>query len=119
MSKDRIFDNSGFGGEHKLVPVLPVNGIIAQLSPSEREKILSNYDLKSFAKIFEDEDMMTTIDSFLSHGMNISATARELYMHRNTLTYRLNKIKADTGLDIREFDKAVTFEILRSLYKSK
>ena len=62
---------------------------------------------------------MSTVDSFLEHGMNVSETARKLYMHRNTLIYRLNKIRKVTGLDIRVFDMAVTFEILRSLYMLK
>ncbi len=62
---------------------------------------------------------MATVDCFLENGMNVSRTARILYMHRNTLIYRLNKISAETGLDIRVFDMAVTFEILRSLYELK
>lgn len=119
MSKDKSLTKNQFGADRKLVQVLRVDGIIAQLPLAVREKMLSNYDMKRFARIFEDEDMMSTVDSFLSHGMNVSATARGLYMHRNTLTYRLNKIKAETGLDLREFDKAVTFEMLRALYKTK
>ena len=51
--------------------------------------------------------------------MNVSETARVLYMHRNTLIYRLNKISNETGLDLRKFDMAVTFEILRVLYELK
>ena len=43
--------------------------------------------------------------------MNLSDTARQLYIHRNTLVYRLEKIKKLTGLDLREFDDAITFKV--------
>lgn len=90
--------------------------VLAQLTKAQRERIISGYDIKNLARIFEDEDTMTTIESFLENGMNVSETSRRLYMHRNTLMYRLNKIRSVTGLDLRRFDMAVTFEILRSLY---
>ncbi len=98
---------------------ISLSEVVLKLSKAQRERLVSGYDLKSFARIFEDADLMATVDSFLSHGMNISETARNLYMHRNTLMYRLNKIRNDTGLDIRDFGMAVTFEILRTLYKLK
>ena len=51
--------------------------------------------------------------------MNISLTARNTYMHRNTLMYRLHRIRQITGLDLRNFEMAVTFQILYFLYKNK
>ncbi len=98
---------------------IPLPLIVSQLSKAQRERLIAGYDVKNFARIFEDGDTMSTVDSFLEHGMNVSETARKLYMHRNTLIYRLNKIRKVTGLDIRVFDMAVTFEILRSLYMLK
>lgn len=86
------------------------------LGKSRREELLSVYDLKKFAKIFEDESMMETADTFISCGMNVSAAARKLYMHRNTLMYRLKLIYKKTGLDLRDFDMAVTFRMLHILY---
>ena len=71
------------------------------------------------ARVFEDRETMATADSFLENGMNVSETARKLYMHRNTLMYRLNKIRALTGLDLHDFDMALTFKILRALYELK
>ena len=96
-----------------------ISELISRLDKASREKLIAGYDLKSFAKVFEDADSMTTVDNFLKYGMNVSETARRLYMHRNTLIYRLNKIQNVTGLDIRMFEAAVTFEILRSLYEQK
>lgn len=105
--------------EGKEVKNIPLSEIISCLSKAQRERIISGYNLKNFARIFEDKEIMTAVDGFFSYGMNVSETARMLYMHRNTLIYRLNKIKKKTGLDIRIFDMAVTFEILRNLYEHK
>lgn len=59
-----------------------------------------------------DEEMITTIKSFFDNGLNISETARQLYVHRNTLIYRLEKIEKTVGLDIRNFDNALTYKIV-------
>ena len=98
---------------------IPLSDIISQLSKAQRERLISGYDLRSFARIFEDDETMATVDGLFRNGLNVSATARALYMHRNTLIYRLNKIQSLTGLDLKNFDMAVTFEILRSLYELK
>lgn len=93
--------------------------IVSCLTKSQRERLISGYDIKNFARIFEHGDLMLTVDCFFENGMNISETARKLYMHRNTLIYRLNKIKKTCGIDLRNFDMAVTFQILRVLYEQK
>lgn len=58
-----------------------------------------------------DEEELTTVFSFFENNLNISETARQLYVHRNTLVYRLEKIERKTGLDVRRFDDALTFKI--------
>lgn len=68
-------------------------------------------------ELFEDEDMITTAEAFLENSLNVSETSRNLYMHRNTLMYRLDKIERATGLNIRNFSDAVTFRIISILYK--
>ena len=93
--------------------------LTACLTKSQRERLISGYDLKNFARLFEHSDLMLTVDAFFENGMNISETARKLYMHRNTLIYRLNKIQKSTGFDLRNFGMAVTFQILRILYEQK
>ncbi len=93
--------------------------VIATLPKSVREKLAEGFDMKCFAKVFEDADMMSTIDSFLENGMNVSQAARTLYMHRNTLIYRLNSVKRLTGLDLRNFEMATTFMLLHYLYLLK
>ena len=52
-----------------------------------------------------------TINKFFENNLNVSETARKLFVHRNTLVYRLEKIKKLTGLDLREFDDAITFKV--------
>lgn len=63
------------------------------------------------AKLFN-EEMLQTIDMFFRKDLNLSDTARQLFIHRNTLVYRLDKVQRLTGLDLRHFDDAVTFKIL-------
>ncbi len=58
-----------------------------------------------------DEETLTTINKFFENSLNVSETARQLYIHRNTLVYRLEKLQKSTGLDIRKFDDALTFKI--------
>ena len=64
-----------------------------------------------------DEEMLTTIDQFYANSLNVSKTSRELYIHRNTLVYRLEKLKNLTGLDILNFDDAITFQIALMVMK--
>ena len=57
------------------------------------------------------EETTTTIQKFFENNLNISETARQLYVHRNTLVYRLERLEKVIGLDIRKFDDAMTFKI--------
>ena len=57
-----------------------------------------------------DQETLFTIHKFFENNLNVSETARKLFVHRNTLVYRLEKIKKLTGLDLREFDDAITFK---------
>jgi carbohydrate diacid regulator len=61
--------------------------------------------------------MLDTAEEFLLSSLNISETCRKLYMHRNTLLYRLDKIQEATGLDIRTFSDAMLFKTIAVLYK--
>ena len=58
-----------------------------------------------------DEELLSTINRFFKNSLNISETARQLYLHRNTLVYRLERVQKMTGLDIRNFEDALTFRI--------
>ena len=69
------------------------------------------------ARLFN-EEMLYTIEMFFKKDLNLSDTARQLYIHRNTLVYRLDKVQRQIGLDLRKFEDAVTFKILMELKKS-
>ena len=58
-----------------------------------------------------DEETLTTVNKFFDNNLNVSETSRQLFVHRNTLVYRLEKLEKATGLDVRTFDDALTFKI--------
>ena len=58
-----------------------------------------------------DDETLTTINKFFENNLNVSETSRQLFVHRNTLVYRIEKLQKSTGLDIRVFDDALTFKI--------
>jgi len=64
-----------------------------------------------------DEETLTTINKFFENSLNVSETSRQLYIHRNTLVYRLDKIQKSTGLDLRVFEDAITFKIALMVVK--
>ena len=64
-----------------------------------------------------DEETLTTINRFFENNLNVSETSRQLYIHRNTLVYRLDKLMKSTGLDIRVFEDAITFQIALMVVK--
>ena len=79
---------------------------------------------RSIKEIFEgkapddfDDETLSTINKFFENSLNVSETSRQLYIHRNTLVYRLDKIQKITGLDLRVFDDAITFKIALMVVK--
>lgn len=64
-----------------------------------------------------DEEMLTTIYKFFENSLNVSETSRQLFIHRNTLVYRLDKLQKSTGLDLRVFEDAITFKIALMVVK--
>lgn len=64
-----------------------------------------------------DEETLSTINKFFDNSLNVSETSRQLYIHRNTLVYRLDKLQKSTNLDIRVFDDAITFKIALMVVK--
>lgn len=64
-----------------------------------------------------DEETLSTINKFFENSLNVSETSRQLYIHRNTLVYRLDKLQKSTNLDLRVFDDAITFKIALMVVK--
>lgn len=90
--------------------VLGIGRLIHQLPKSLCEMFLEEVFEGNGLESFEEEEL-TAVHTFFENNLNISETARKLYVHRNTLVYRLEKIQKKTGLDVRVFEDAMTFKI--------
>lgn len=90
---------------------LGIGRLIYQLPKSLCEMYIREVFGGEIPEILNDEEAMSTINNFFENNLNISETARQLYVHRNTLVYRLERIEKAIGLDIRTFDDAMTFRI--------
>ncbi len=89
---------------------LGIGRLIYQLPVTLCEMFLSEVFTKAPIDLL-DRETMATVKCFFENNLNISETSRKMFVHRNTLVYRLDKIKRITGLDLREFDNAITFEV--------
>ena len=95
---------------YKEAQVAGIGRIIYQLPTTLCEMFLSEAFKKNPIEAL-DEDTLDTINRFFENNLNVSETARKLYVHRNTLVYRLEKVKKITGLDLREFEDAILFKV--------
>ena len=91
--------------------------MIEELPKNKLEEYFADLTDENFKEIFEDEEMLTTAEEFLRSSLNVSETSRNLYMHRNTLLYRLDKIEKSTGLNVRSFSDAVSFRVLTIIHR--
>jgi carbohydrate diacid regulator len=89
---------------------LGIGRLIYQL-PLPLCRIFINEMLQGFAMDDIDEEMFATVTKFFENDLNVSETSRELFIHRNTLVYRLDKLQKMTRLDLRKFTDAITFKI--------
>jgi carbohydrate diacid regulator len=92
------YENLGIG---RLIYQLPTT-----LCEMFLQEVFKNGSLESL-----DRETLMTIQCFFENNLNVSETSRKLFVHRNTLVYRLEKIRKLTGLDLREFDHAITFKV--------
>jgi len=91
---------------------------LSDVSPELGVSYNSRIFNRGTARLFNDE-MIHTIETFFDNSLNLSETARKLYIHRNTLVYRLEKVQHAIGLDLRNFDDAVTFKMMMLLGKGE
>ncbi|WP_424768583.1 PucR family transcriptional regulator [Paenibacillus sp. sgz302251] len=95
--------------------MLQLERLLNAIPEVQRSKYLEQ-SLKR-ADLFVESEMLSTIETFFMLDCNVSETAKKLYIHRNTLLYRLDKLKQETGLDVRQFRDAVLVKIILLLYK--
>ncbi len=101
--KVNSYSSLGIG---RLIYQLPVN-----LCQMFIEEIFKENDPSTF-----DEEIVSTVYKFFENNLNVSETSRQMFIHRNTLVYRVEKLKNITGLDVRVFDDALTFMIAMMVY---
>jgi len=89
---------------------LGIGRLIYQL-PIPLCKMFINEVLHGISMDQFDEETLITVNKFFENNLNVSETSRQLYIHRNTLVYRLDKLLKTTGLDLRNFDDAIVFKI--------
>ena len=101
-----------FHAEKNVIPYnnLGIGRLIYQLPIPLCKMFMKEVFGEQLPDTFDDETLMT-INKFFENNLNVSETSRQLYVHRNTLVYRLEKLQKSTGLDIRVFDDALTFKI--------
>ncbi|MDR2899092.1 MAG: helix-turn-helix domain-containing protein [Clostridiales bacterium] len=92
------YDKLGIG---RLIYQLPIS-----LCRMFVDEVLHGITVEQF-----DEETLTTVNKFFENNLNVSETSRQIYIHRNTLVYRLDKLQKMTGLDLRNFDDAIVFKI--------
>lgn len=95
---------------------LHLERLLFSIPEGQRSRFLEEY-ASHHTDVFEDTETLSTLESFFELDCNVSETAKRLYIHRNTLLYRLDKIKQETGLDVRSFGDAVLVKITLLLYK--
>ena len=109
-----LFNSKGFVHSYREFLLVKMLEDISETKLEEYLSILLEGDARELLK---DEDMVNTAEEFLENSLNVSETSRNLYMHRNTLMYRLDKIERVMGLNLRKFSDAVTFRIITILNK--
>ncbi len=95
---------------------LGIGRLIYQL-PMTLCKIFVNEVLQGISIDQLEEETLSTVSKFFENNLNVSETSRQLYIHRNTLVYRLDKLQKLTGLDLRNFEAAIIFKITLMVHK--
>jgi len=111
---DDTLDTAIIVAERKLKSIK--NKPIEKIKQSLFNHLITLIDKKSL-EILNDNESMETAEVFFKNSLNISETARIMFLHRNTLIYRLDKIEKATGLNIKHFNDAVTFRLISILHK--
>lgn len=94
-----------------------LKSVVSDMSEERARAIKLKYEKSGLNKIFDNADLLETCFCLFENDLNVSLTASKLYMHRNTLIYRINKIKKQSGLNLCAFSDAVIFLLLYALEK--
>ncbi|USB33436.1 helix-turn-helix domain-containing protein [Paenibacillus sp. YPG26] len=104
--------------EHIHLPwSLHLERLVYSIPDEQRRRFLEQTVPHTSSTVFADNETLSTLETFFQLDCNVSETAKRLYIHRNTLLYRMDKIKQETGLDVRSFRDAVLMKLTLLLYK--
>jgi carbohydrate diacid regulator len=117
LSTERMSDLIGLKGDVHSYKDYVLVRVLEQMPESRLKEYYAILTDKKSRQIFDDREMIETAEAFLENSLNVSETSRKMYLHRNTLNYRLDKIERGTGLNIRKFSDAVTFRLITVLSK--
>ncbi|MBQ4542068.1 MAG: helix-turn-helix domain-containing protein [Clostridia bacterium] len=92
------------------------NTAISCLNPDEQADICERFLKPEIISVMKDQELIECINAFFKNNLNISETSRNAFLHRNTLLYRIEKIYKITGLNIRNFEEAMSFRLLTIVY---
>lgn len=98
--------------EAKISKMFSPENLINCFSETNYESYKKVIDHENIQMILNDEELMSTIFAFFENSLNTSVTSKKTFMHRNTLNYRLDKVKKLTGLNLKQFEHAVVFKNL-------
>lgn len=90
--------------------------IISCLNPDQRASVSEKFLTSEIVSVMQDKELVECINAFFKNNLNISETSRNAFLHRNTLLYRIEKIYKLTGLNIRNFEDAMSFRLLTIVY---
>lgn len=94
------------------------NQVTSYLSPDNRAEITEKFLNPDIVSVFKDTELVECVNAFFKNNLNLSETSRIAFVHRNTLIYRIEKIAKLTGLNIRNFEDAMSFKILSIVYQN-
>ncbi len=92
--------------------------VLECLNPDQRACISEKFLSSEIISVMKDKELIECINAFFKNNLNISETSRNAFLHRNTLLYRIEKINKITGLNIRNFEDAMSFKLLNIVYNN-
>jgi len=124
-AKEKLFDKINSNETHDLYSGCQIgdrqcliNSVFSKIDANTKVQLKSVLFDSEIHKIMEDKELLRSVDEFFNNNLNISETSRNAFLHRNTLIYRIEKIRKVTGFNIKNFNDAVSFKILEMLYQN-
>ena len=94
-----------------------ISSILNNFSGDQCFVLAGKYLTKDIINVFKDDDFKECIDVLIKTNLNVNEASKQLFMHRNTLLNRIEKIESMTGLNLKKFEDAVTLLVLENLYE--